>query len=132
MILGALAVVASIFTENICHLQKNQKPSRSLRRLCNNLCRLMLMKNIYYHREDIFASRISIQPLAVEKMAVTIFEKQLKEELEEGTDYSEEYAFYSTVIDRSLFWVFLIVNISVAIFLLAIYPQASTITLPNT
>lgn len=131
MILSALSVLASIATLNIAHLPRKRQPSRTMRRLCHVLCRLICMINVYAHPDVSTATCSSSQIVpetesdSNENVAKQTTKTTTTIVREEEADYSEEHAFYSMVIDRSLFWIFLFVNLVLIIGMLAIYPLTS-------
>ena len=141
MILAALAVIASVGVLIIVHTPQQIEPSYSLRKLSNALCRFVCMKNLYEQEDSSPSRSTGIKRIKVAPMTITGDSKEHgksqipnanngeeKEEQDddEEADYSEEYAFYALVIDRTLFWLFLFLNIILMIVLLAIYPCFST------
>lgn len=131
MILSALSVLASIATLNIAHLPRNRQPSRTMRRLCHVLCRLICLTNVHAHRDVSMATCSSskivpeTESYSNENKTKQMTKTTATSVKEEEADYSEEHAFYSMVIDRSLFWIFLFVNLVLIIGMLAIYPLTS-------
>ena len=137
MILAALAVIATVGVLIIVHTPQQIEPSYTLRKICNVLCRFVCMKNLY-NEIDCSLSHSDIRKIKEAKTMKTSDSKEQcdpeiievnngnRKEDDEEEDYSEEYAFYALVIDRTLFWLFLFLNIILMITLLAIYPSFST------
>lgn len=119
MMFAAVSVLASIISLNIAHLPSKRQPGRKMRRVFHLLCRFAFMTNVYA-QNDVAISTSQIMPLSETKSPATFTSAD-----GEVADYSEEYTFYSLVLDRALFSVLLFSNLVVIIIMLIIYPLFS-------